>query len=487
MRFFFDIRVDDDSEDSKGNSPGGKETPDDKKGKGKPSNDKSEKSEKSDGDDESPEMPKSPLDEDDVIGGEETEAETANLKKEEEKKKDEELGDTEGTTKKQLKKIKVAIEIQKQFLDNHGNVEKKKVSDKQKQILDAIEKSGIILVPVGMDVIPSNGAAMSVDCVVVKKLTKELIFSNLFPLCKQRIENGKEPEQMENVKQAVIKGIQLGRQLGKKLQIRQEINTTLYPRRRNGKVLRRHLHEFFNGSDAYFYKSYTDKYDKLNIHICVDASGSMSENGKWEKTMTMLVALAKAGSMIDNLRVCISFRTTIDQIGGNRSSWFNSQLPYIVLAYDSAKDKFSKIKNLFPYLNACGATPEGLCFEAVMKQLVCNKPGEIYYFLNISDGEPCFSYGGPNDVRIEYGMENGAEHTRKQYRKILESGVKGISYFIESQRQAYTSPYGLTSSSRDTHVNCFKRMYGKDAKFIDVNNVTSIAKTMNELFLNKDS
>ncbi len=480
---FFDIRVDDD-EKRKDTNKNEEEKPSNKE-----KSSKDGRKNKGYNEDNSSEMTKNLFDENDVIGGEESSVETIESKKKEEdrKKEDEEFGDNEGITKKQLKKIKIAIEVQKQFLDNHRNVDKKKVSDKQKQILDAIEKSGIILVPVGTDIIPSNGSAMAVDCIVVKKLTKELIFSNLFPFCKQRIENGKEPEPMENVRQAVIKGIQLGKQLGKKLQIRQEINTTIYPRRRNGKVLKRHLHEFFNGSDAYFYKSFTDKYDKLNIHICVDASGSMSEGGKWEKTMTMLVALAKAGSMIDNLRVCISFRSTIDQIDGNKNSPYISQLPYIVLAYDSAKDKFSKIKNLFPYLNACGATPEGLCFEAVMKQLVCNKPGEIYYFLNISDGEPCFSYYGPGDIHIDYGMENGAEHTRKQYRKILESGVKGISYFIESARTAYVNTYGAFSSTRDAHVNCFKKMYGKDAKFIDVNNVTSIAKTMNELFLNKDS
>ena len=34
--------------------------------------------------------------------------------------------------------------------------------------------------------------------------------------------------------------------------------------------------------------------------------------------------------------------------------------------------------------------------------------------------------------------------------------------------------------------NKFKLMYGKNAKFVDVNNINIITKTLNELFLKKD-
>jgi hypothetical protein len=203
----------------------------------------------------------------------------------------------------------------------------------------------------------------------------------------------------------------------------------------------------------------------------------MSEDGKWEKTITMVVTIAKACSMINNVRVCISFRTTSEQ----KTLSNIISLPYIVLAYDSEVDKFCKIKNLFPHLNASGSTPEGLCFEAIIDELICQKSGEIYYFLNISDGEPCFYYYGPNNSTIVYDMSTGADHTRKQYKKILQSGVKGMSYFIKSSNPSY--PFG---GLKDKHVDCFKKMYEKDAQFIDVNNITSIANTMNNLFLDKD-
>jgi hypothetical protein len=483
---YFDIRVDDE-----GNDEGDGPTiviPE-----GKPKEGESEKSEEKskgeEGDVDDLTLPKNPLEsEDDVIGGEFIEADVPDKDdgkgKKDEKNEDLDYGDLSGTTKKELKKIKIAIDVQKQFLDNHGNVDKKAVSEKQQQILDAIEKSGIVLVPVGHDLTPANTPAFGIDCVVVKKMTKELIFSDMFPLRRNKHGDMKlEPMPNQSVKDAVIKGIQLGTQLGKKLQLRQEVNSTKYTRRLIGKHDKRLLHEFFWGNEAILHKIEYEKYNKLNLHISVDSSGSMSDAGKWEKTMTMVVALAKAGSMINNLRVCISFRTTIEQ----RGNCINTNLPYIVLAYDSEKDKFSKVRNLFPFLNAGGATPEGLCFEAISDELICRKPGEIYYFLTISDGEPCYSYYGPNNTHIDYNMTSGAEHTRKQYNKIIQSGVKGIAYFIKSERPAYRSSYGYSSvNGGNDHVTCFKKMYGKNSQFIDINSVTAIARTMNGLFLNKD-
>lgn len=497
---FFDIHTDseDDTEEDNGESStakvGGKsknKPKDDKKTDKKDTqegNSQNQNDDKTDGEDEdSPKLPKSPLEEDEnednVLGGESVEAETDSSDKKSKKEKDG-FGDDSDISKKKLQQIKKAIDEQKQFLDNHSNVGKKKVSDKQKSLLDIIEKSGIIIVPVGMDLTPGNIPAFGIECVLVKKMTKELMFSGMFPMCKYN-KNIIDSEPPHDVKAAVIKGIQLGRVLGKKLQIRQEVNTTIYPRRTSGKIFRRTLHEI-DWSESIFYKTKIDKYDKLNLHISVDASSSMSESSKWEQTMTMVVAICKAASMIDNLRVVVSFRCTIQNSGNASGGYYNTYLPYVICAYDSAKDKFTKINNLFPFLTPYGATPEGLAFEATMDELICQKPGELYYFLTISDGEPCFTYNGPSGIRIDYNMDIGAKHTRKQYRKIVESGVKGIAYFIKSNRNAYFSTMGHQSNDDNAHVKCFKHMYGKDAKFIDVNNVTPIARTMNDLFLNKD-
>jgi nitric oxide reductase activation protein len=178
---------------------------------------------------------------------------------------------------------------------------------------------------------------------------------------------------------------------------------------------------------------------------------------KWNKTMTNIVALAKAVDMIPNLNIQISFRTTS-----------NDSTPYIVVAYDSRVDKFIKVKQLFCYLHPNGTTPEGLCFEAVMKQMVGSN-GEIdSYFLNISDGEPYYHGKG-----MSYQGSGAAKHTRKMVKKMKEQGINVMAYFV--------SDYGASGSSETK----FKRMYGEDSRFIDIENIVPITKTLNELFLKK--
>ena len=55
--------------------------------------------------------------------------------------------------------------------------------------------------------------------------------------------------------------------------------------------------------------------------------------------------------------------------------------------------------------------------------------------------------------------------------KIRDKGISVLSYFIKDS-------YGGS-------IGDFTTMYGKDAKDIDVTNVMSVAKTMNERFLQK--
>ena len=50
----------------------------------------------------------------------------------------------------------------------------------------------------------------------------------------------------------------------------------------------------------------------------------------------------------------------------------------------------NKIQNLFKYLTCPGITPEGLCFEAIQKEITDGDNGIDSYFINFSDGEPYF-------------------------------------------------------------------------------------------------
>ncbi len=138
------------------------------------------------------------------------------------------------------------------------------------------------------------------------------------------------------------------------------------------------------------------------------------------------------------------------------------------MAYDSRVDKFSKVKNMFGGLGPSGTTPEGLCFEAIQKEFVPINNDMDSYFLNISDGEPYF---GNND--LYYSGHTAFTHTRKMVKMIEGMGIQTLAYFIGD---------GYTGGS---DARSFKRMYGKGAKMIDVNNVNQITKTMNELFLAK--
>jgi len=368
------------------------------------------------------------------------------------------------------KQIKKAIQKQKDFLN--GNIKKKRVNKKEKKILDAIEQSGMTLVKSGSDYLKSDGY-YSVDTILVTKLTKELIETDVFPL-KYVVYNhytGRYDSTAvinQDNQKAVNAGLVMGAALGRKLQIRSEVNNTKYMRKPVGKIDRRILSELSFDNENVFHTIDVSKYKHSYIHISVDASSSM-RGDKWTKAITSVVAICKAASMIDNLRVTVSFRTTFNSSNSNCSS-----NPYVIIGYDSAVDKISKIKSLFPYLYPNGSTPEGLSYEAIMKHLPETSIESDYYFLNFSDGEPAMNYTTQNGDRISYSQESAALHTKKQVTKIKSQGYSVLSYFIKCND--YVNP---------NSVELFKKMYGTNASFINPNNLLQVAKTMNKMFLEK--
>ena len=170
--------------------------------------------------------------------------------------------------------------------------------------------------------------------------------------------------------------------------------------------------------------------------------------------MINVVAMCKAVDMIPNLQVQVTFRCTQDN------------KPYVVMAYDSRVDKFSKVKKMFGGLGPGGTTPEGLCFEAIMKHFLPSNTDMDSYFLNLSDGEPYFH--GQN---FYYSGKEAATHTRKMVKMLEGMGIKTLSYFIKGHY--------------DGGSDLFKTMYGNGAQDIDVTNANQISKTMNKLFLAK--
>jgi hypothetical protein len=247
----------------------------------------------------------------------------------------------------------------------------------------------------------------------------------------------------------------MGTVMGKKLQVRNESRETIFNRQKNGKIDGRMVASLGFDYENVFTQTFVDKFKKANIHLSIDASGSMGGQ-KWKQTMINAIALAKAVSMISNLELQITFR------------YSDASLPVILFAYDSRKDSFQKIKSLFPFLKETGTTPEGLTFEAIQKLLVNSSNDLDSYFVNISDGEPCFS-----NSDIQYTGHHAAEHTKREVNKIRERGIGVLSYFV--------TDYGDGGSSKDR----FRAMYGNDAKFININSITEVTTTLNKMFLTK--
>jgi hypothetical protein len=391
----------------------------------------------------------------------------------------------EPLSKEALAEIEDVMEKQRKFM--RGEVTKESVTDYQKALLDLIEKHGIVIVQVEVPmVVGGNAEAFKVDCIVVHKMSKELVLSGdgMFPMSGAMKMGETTPEPPGDVAEAVKKGILLGTKLGRKLQIRAEMNPVKQIRRKSGKINRRQLHEAAWDAEDLFQRIQIEVRPDANLHITVDASSSMAGE-KWYKTMTAVVAICKAASMIDNVHVTVSFRTT--QVSGGTTP------PYVVLAYDSKVDKFSKVRTLFPYLVPNGCTPEGLAFGATMSLFEGITPDEEdRFFLNLSDGEPYFHMVAPEPkVGLSYSGDVGASHTKTQVDKIRRLGVEILAYYIEESWRKPKDEDPEVQLAWEKQLDQspsrvqFRKMYGKNAKFIDVNSIVDLAKTINGLFLTR--
>ena len=358
-------------------------------------------------------------------------------------------GEYEPLSDRQRKMLENAIEKQNEFME--GEIKKKKISKGDKNKIEQLDKADIRseVTGKGFDQGHWRHQSQGVQTYVINNLTKGLIDAGMVGmLCTSSWSIDRNET---NVK----KGIQLGTLLGKKLKTRNEERSLTTPRMKSGKLSGRMIHEIGFGNFNIFEQTLVSKSTPVLLHISIDASSSMSGK-KWSSTQTAAVAIAKAASMTENIKVVISYRGVYYAHGTGCQ-------PLMMVAYDSRKDKFSKIQQLFKYINYDGTTPEGLCYEAILKQLTQTKNGEDTYLINFSDGYPGF-----DNNEISYGGPYAVKHTADQVKKIRQAGVKILSYFI-------SDGYGWGSDS-------FREMYGKDAEFIDVENVTLLAKTLNKKF-----
>lgn len=345
------------------------------------------------------------------------------------------------------RKLQKKIEEQRNM--NNGSVKKKKMSKKSAEMINSIDDSDIQIQSVATDM-------GKFQVTVVRRFNKRLA---------ETVDGGlwyRTPD--KRLQEYIDKGIQQGTVLGKKLKVRAEERSTRFNRLRSGKIDKRMIHTAGFNNESIFDRLETFTYKPGIIHISIDNSGSMGGK-KFNQSMQTAAAIAKACSMIENMDCVISLRSTGYMAGGKDTAM-------IVIAYDSRRQGINEMRILLPYLHCTGATPEGLCFHAIMEEILKSSSGKDSFFLNFSDGAPYYS-DYSNNRSIAYSGESAYRHTRQQVNKMIGEGINVISYYISDYK-------------RDAdYYECvaMRTMYGRDAQFINVEDINAVAKTINTKFL----
>ena len=353
----------------------------------------------------------------------------------------------EELSNRQREQLKKAIEKQSQLVNQE--TKKTGVSKKMQKQMKALENSGTEIreAKFEQDNYWTGGTTTKkIDVTVINNFTKDLV---------NNVECGMWDEwYLDTRREWVNEGIRRGVVLGKKLKVRAEQRDTKFNRLRSGKIDKRRISNAGFGVENIFAKIESFAYNPGLIHISIDNSGSMG-GARFENAVTTAVAIAKACSMIENMDCVISFRAG--------SSFAGNETPVVLIAYDSRKHGMGQIKTMMPYCCTSGITPEGLAFDAIMKEIISSAKGKDAYFVNMSDGMPY--YDG-------YSGDSAHKHTREQVKKMTREGIKVISYFI-------TGSHGISDGER----NAFNAMYGKEAQYINTKKINEVAKSMNSKFL----
>ena len=363
----------------------------------------------------------------------------------------------------QQRKLEKAIQKQREFLNDDAK-KTGRLSKKDARVVETLKNSGTESREVNAG--GSESAPVPVQTTVIKKLNQAVVMTldDMFDTytAEKVFTQGIDPlntdkwgfRGYQDMHKAVTEGIVLGRQLGQKLQIRNEERSLKSTRLQSGKIDRRLVSSLGFGNDSVFHRIVTDRFKNFFIHISIDASGSM--NGRrFENAIKSAVAVAQAASMTTGIRVQISLRGT--------TGIYNSCKSTTLYAYDSAHDKMSKIKTLFPWLKTFGMTPEGIAFESIYRDIKKDAKGDECIFINYSDGMP----GGVDGVSYYW---DGVEYTRRVVNKMREIGINIISYFIDGDSESYSA-------------DSFRRMYGQEAEFIDPTSLTKVSRSLNRKFL----
>jgi hypothetical protein len=350
------------------------------------------------------------------------------------------------------KQMKDALDKMRKFVN--GEVDKREMNDEQSELMNELETADAELREAGAGI----SAHTKVPVIVYRKLDDVVMASDSYPFKYHGMYWGQEAMRCRESETAIKDGTRMGAMLVHRLRIMNDESTMRYSRQDHGKIDRRLVHQLGFGDDNVFAVDHTVRIKPVMVDISIDSSGSM--NGpKWQKALTFAIAMAYVAEKTRSVRIRINIRTTVNE-------------PVIGVIYDSATDKFVKIRKFFPFIGPTGGTPEGLTFEAILHELLEDVKNTRRFFVNLSDGEPSYHWRD-----ISYSGLPAARHTKTQVDELKARGIHVLSYFISEYSKEQIK------KMNENKQTLFHTMYGPDARFIDVGSITDIARTLNEFFL----
>lgn len=265
-----------------------------------------------------------------------------------------------------------------------------------------------------------------------------------------------------NVEREIERFISLGKVLAKNLKIRNEERSLTTTRQKSGAIDKRLLHEIGNKNYEVFKRINLNQYRDSYIHISIDTSGSM--NYELAECMKFATMFAVAAKLIKNIHVVVSVRTTtygsgiMQESGGGRRNGGDGT-PFIMYIFDSKKDNIAKIRKLFPRISTIGTTPEGLTFEAAMRDIKKSSANTDAFFINLCDGQPYFSTSN-----MSYSGDYAKKHSKTQTDRMMQNGINVLTYYIGSLG-------GYNDLKQTYPINCFH--------LNDASEITKIVRVLN--------
>ena len=143
-----------------------------------------------------------------------------------------------------------------------GKTPKSKLTKRDAQIVNSVAKSGAEMVEVG-----DGGYMGKTKCVVIPNLTQDLIDSKAFHFAQKPWLYGDDNVWDSHYGKPILEGLRLGTMLGKKLKVRGEERDLIFTRQDTGKIDKRLISELGFGNARVFSQTFTERYNKANLHI----------------------------------------------------------------------------------------------------------------------------------------------------------------------------------------------------------------------------